>query len=111
VIVTVPQNHHYVPKFLLKRFADSNKKLLVYRTDKEEPPRRAPVRWTAQTLFGHTLYWPGREPDHASVEAGMNSIETATGKVIASLLASNVRSPSAEAREVLGFFTLCAKLK
>jgi hypothetical protein len=104
VNVTVPQKHHYVPQFLLKRFADSNKKLLVHRTDKEERPRWAPVRKTAQTLCGHTLYWPGREPDHASVEAGMSSIETATGKVIASLLAGNVRSPSAEAREILGFF-------
>lgn len=104
MILTVPQQHHYVPQFVLKRFADSNKKLLVYRTDKEEPPRRAPVRNTAQTRFGHTLYWPGREPDHASVEAGMNSIETATGKVVASLLASNPPSLSAEAREVLGFF-------
>lgn len=76
----------------------------MHRADKEERPRWAPVRKTAQTLGGHTLYWPRRDPDDVSLEAGMSSIETATGKVIASLLASNVRSPSAEAREVLGFF-------
>lgn len=102
--MNVPQKHHYVPQFLLKRFADENRKLLVHRTDKLERPCWAPVRKTAQTLGGHTLYWPGREPDHASVEAGMGSIETVTGKVIASLLSSTVRAPSEVQREVLGFF-------
>jgi hypothetical protein len=104
VSVNVPQKHHYVPQFLLKRFADDNKKLLVHRADTEERPRWAPVRKTAQTLCGHTLYWPGREPDHASVEAGMSSIEIEAGKVIAALLAGKVRSLSEEQREVLGFF-------
>lgn len=102
--MNVPQKHHYVPQFLLSRFADRNKKLLVHRTDKPERPIWAPVRKTAQILGGHTLYWPGHEPDHASVEAGMGSIETATGNVVASLLASAVRAPSEEQREVLGFF-------
>lgn len=102
--MNVPQKHHYVPQFLLSRFADRNKKLLVHRTDKPERPIWAPVRKTAQILGGHTLYWPGHEPDHASVEAGMGSIETATGNVVASLLASAVRTPSEEQREVLGFF-------
>lgn len=102
--MNVPQKHHYVPQFLLRRFADQNKKLLVHRTDKRERPQRAPVRKTAQTLSGHSLYWPGREPDHTSIEAGMSSIETATNNVIASLLDSTVHTPSEEQREVLGFF-------
>ncbi len=102
--MSVPEKHHYVPQFLLRRFADSNKKLLVYSADKDERPRWAPVRKVAQTLRGHTLYWPGREPDHTILEASMGSIETATGKVLASLLSSYVRTLSDEAREVLGFF-------
>lgn len=102
--MNVPQKHHYVPQFLLRRFADHNQKLFVHQADREERPRRAPVKKTAQTLRGHTLYWPDREPDHTSMEAGMGSIEEATARVIASLLASKVRKPSAEQREVLGFF-------
>lgn len=102
--MSVPQKHHYVPQFLLRRFADNNKKLLVHRTDSEETPRWAPVRKLGQTIGGHTLYWPGREPDHTSLEAGMSSIESAVGKVIASLVTDKGRTLSAEAREVFGFF-------
>ncbi len=102
--MSVPQKHHYVPQFLLRRFADTNKKLLVHRTDKMERPGRVHVRNLAQTFRGHTLYWPGREPDHTSMEAGMGSIETATSVVTAELLASGARSPSTDQREVLGFF-------
>ena len=68
--MSVPQKHHYVPQFLLRRFADNNKKLLVHRTDSEETPRWAPVRKLGQTIRGHTLYWPGREPDHTSLDLG-----------------------------------------
>ena len=102
--MSVPQKHHYVPQFLLRRFADSQKKLLVHPTDRDEPPRWSPVRKTAQTLGGHTLHWPGREPDHVGLENAMGSIETETGKVVAALLAGNARTPSEDDREVLGFF-------
>lgn len=102
--MSVPQKHHYVPQFLLRRFADNNKKLLVHRTDIEETPRWAPVRKLGQTVEGHTLHWPGREPDHTSLEAGMGSIESAVGKVIASLVSNKGCTLSEEAREVFGFF-------
>ncbi|SEF38416.1 Protein of unknown function [Amycolatopsis pretoriensis] len=102
--MSVPQKHHYVPQFLLRRFADTSKKLLVHHTDKEERPGRVHVGNLAQTFRGHTLYWPGREPDHATIESGMGSIETHTGRVVADLLAGGARSPAPDQREVLGFF-------
>lgn len=102
--MSVPQKHHYVPQFLLRRFAGPDKKLLVHRTDNEDRSGRVHVRKLAQTFRGHTLYWPGREPDHASIEAGMGSIEAATSSVVATSLASRARTPSPEQQEVFGFF-------
>lgn len=98
----MPKKHHYVPQFLLRNFADDRGQLVVHRTDR---PQHffASARDVGHRNFGHSLFWPHREPDHTSLEIGMAEIESAAAGVVTQLRSSRVHSVTPAQREVLGF--------
>ncbi|WP_081761955.1 DUF4238 domain-containing protein [Saccharomonospora piscinae] len=100
--MSVPRKHHYVPQFLLLRFADARGRLSVHRMT-EQRAYKSNVRDIGHTNFGHTLYWPGVDPDHSFMETGMSDIEGAAATVSESLRNSRTRNVTPENREVLGF--------
>jgi hypothetical protein len=97
-----PKKHHYVPRFILRHFADSNGRLRVHRVDIDRS-YMSNANDLAHTNRGHTLYWPDREPDHVTLEKGMSDIEGAAATVVSTLLQNGQRVPDERQREVLGF--------
>lgn len=100
--MSIPKKHHYVPQFLLRNFADTNGQVQVHRADVERR-YRASVRDLGHRNFGHSLFWPNREPDHASLETRMTSIEGAAASVVTELRSNRTRSTTVDQRETLGF--------
>lgn len=100
--MTGPKKHHYVPQFLLRHFGNDKGRLRVHRTDRDHS-YLAHARDLGHTNFGHSLYWPNREPDHVTIEAGMCEIEGAAAKVIAEIRTNKSRRIPPGGREVLGF--------
>jgi hypothetical protein len=102
VTMSVPKKHHFVPQFLLRNFADARGKLVVHRTDQQRQ-YDASVRDLGHRNFGHSLFWPNREPDHVSLESRMSDIEGAAAATIEDLRGTRTRSVSTDQREVLSF--------
>ncbi len=100
--MSAPKKHHYVPQFLLQHFADDRGRLQIHRMD-GQASYPANVRNVGHTNQGHSLYWPDREPDHATLEMGMSEIEGAAAEVIRALRSSTTRTITADQREVFGF--------
>jgi hypothetical protein len=98
----VPRKHHYVPQFLLEHFAGPSRRLVVQRL-KGANPYTAAVTDIGHRNLGHTIYMPGREPDHESLESGMSRIEGAAATIIRELLAARTRRPSLEQQEGLAW--------
>ncbi|MFC5001305.1 DUF4238 domain-containing protein [Dactylosporangium cerinum] len=92
-----------MPQFLLELFADRQRRLTVYRL-KATGPHIASIRDVGHRNLGHTIYMPGRNPDHETLEKGMSEIEGAAASVIRDLLASRKSELSPEHREVLSWF-------
>ena len=92
-----------MPQFLLERFADRQRRLTVYRL-KAADSHVASVRDVGHRNLGHTIYMPGRNPDHETLEKGMSEIEGATAGVVRDLLASRKGEISTEHKEVLSWF-------
>ncbi|WP_229070481.1 DUF4238 domain-containing protein [Actinoplanes sp. DH11] len=97
-----PKKHHFVPQFQLEYFADDRRRLAVHRLNREGP-HLASVTDVGHRNLGHTLYRPGKEPDHVTLEKGMSEIEGAAASVIRELVGSSAREPNAEQREVLAW--------
>ena len=97
------KKHHYVPQFLLRRFADTGERLLVVRTDADRQYVGS-VRDVGHENQGHTLFWPDRAPDRTSLEARMADLEGAANQVVDELLSTRTRVLSDEQRETLAFF-------
>jgi hypothetical protein len=102
-VTSRPKKHHFVPQFLLGRFADRQRRLTVYRL-KSVGSHVASVTNVGHRNLGHTIYMPGRNPDHETLEKGMSEIEGAAASVIRDLLASRKGELSPEHREVLSWF-------
>jgi hypothetical protein len=100
--MSAPKKHHYVPQFLLQHFANDRGRLQIHRMDRQDS-YPAHVRDVGHTNQGHSLYWPDREPDHATLEMGMSEIEGAAAAVIRALRSSTTRTITADQREALGF--------
>jgi Protein of unknown function (DUF4238) len=100
--MSVPKKHHYVPQFLLRNFADDRGQLIVHRTDQQRE-YGSNVRDLGHRNLGHSLFWPNREPDHASLESMMADIESAAATAVGDLRAIRTRTVSADQREVLSF--------
>jgi len=97
-----PKKHHFVPQFLLERFSGPGGKLLVhkYMADRQFTSNVTDV---GHRNHGHTLYWPGKEPDHVSLESAMASIEGEAATAISELSVSRRREVPAELREPLAW--------
>ncbi|MEV7405801.1 DUF4238 domain-containing protein [Streptomyces sp. NPDC091267] len=77
------EKHHFVPLFLLHRFAGPKGQLVARQVMSE---RRFPisVRALGHRNFGHSICRPGQEPDHVSMEAAMGNIEGGAATVVGS---------------------------
>lgn len=99
--MSTPRNHHFVPQFLLTHFANESGQLSVFRLDREDAHPASP-RTLGYREFGHTIFRPGREPDHG-FEIQMGSIEGSAANAIERL--QNDRRPiSDDEREILAWF-------
>ncbi|WP_331732243.1 DUF4238 domain-containing protein [Streptomyces sp. NBC_00989] len=97
-----PKKHHFVPQFLLRRFADPVGRLIVHKV-MDQRQYQSTVTNVGHRNYGHTLYRPGREPDHTTLEAAMSQIEGDAMSAIRTLDASRSRSVPDEAREALAW--------
>jgi hypothetical protein len=99
----VTKKHHYVPQFILRYFANANRKLIV-------SPISRPVEYGATVKNighrnqGHSLYFPGRPTDHDTLEAAMSDLEGAASGVIGRLSSSTRNELIADDKETLTFF-------
>ncbi|MFG2698842.1 DUF4238 domain-containing protein [Kitasatospora sp. NPDC048407] len=97
-----PKKHHFVPQFLLERFAGPEGKLVVNQYMNERQFTSAVVN-VGHRNYGHSLYWPGREPDHSSMEAAMASIEGEAAVAVKELARSRQRDVPHDIRRPLAW--------
>ncbi|MGW1976661.1 DUF4238 domain-containing protein [Streptomyces sp. NPDC001889] len=86
-----PKKHHFVPQFLLRRFAGPDRRLVVHQYMRGRQFTSSVLNVGHRT-YGHSLYWPGREPDHSSMESAMAAIEGEAATAIRSLAAGRGRT-------------------
>ncbi|WP_157876822.1 DUF4238 domain-containing protein [Streptomyces graminilatus] len=98
-----PKKHHFVPQFLLRRFADSAGRLVVHKV-LEQRQYQSTVTNLAHRNFGHTLYWPGREPDHVTLEAAMAEIEGDAATAVRELAERRSRTVPGDVQVALAWF-------
>lgn len=98
-----PKKHHFVPQFLLQHFTGAGGQLTVHRLDKDASYLSA-VRDLGHRNFGHTIFMPGRAPDHDSLERQMSEIEGSAAAVIDELLGPATRGVSPDQRDTLSWF-------
>lgn len=99
---SVPKKHHFVPQFLLEHFADPRRRLVVHRLT-SATSYVASVTDVGHRNLGHTIYMPGRDPDHDSLEAKMSKIEGAAATIVRELLENRARAPTPEQQEGLAW--------
>lgn len=96
------KKHHYVPQFLLKYFADKRGKLVIHQVGREHR-YNSTVRDIGHRNYGHSVYRPGGEPDHVSMEAAMSGIEGDAATVVRELVQSWERAVPEHARHALAW--------
>ncbi|SFN48200.1 Protein of unknown function [Actinomadura madurae] len=97
------KKHHFVPQFLLRRFADTNEKLIVHRLGARES-FISTVRNVGHRNLGHTVVRPGQEPDHTSMETAMSLVEGEAASAIAKLDSIRLRRVPDEFRSPIAWF-------
>ncbi|MCX5327841.1 DUF4238 domain-containing protein [Streptomyces sp. NBC_00140] len=99
---THPKKHHFIPQFLLQHFAGQRAKLVIHQVMSE---RRfnSTVRDVGHRNLGHSVYWPGREPDHVSMEAAMCDIEGEAATAVRELMQDRARAIPNYARHALAW--------
>ncbi|MFJ4668899.1 DUF4238 domain-containing protein [Kitasatospora purpeofusca] len=97
-----PKKHHFVPQFLLRRFAGPDEKLLIHRVA-EDKQYQATVVNTGHRNLGHSLYRPGREPDHHSMEGWMSDLESEASAAVRELAQGRTRHVPADVRRALAW--------
>ena len=100
---STPKKHHFVPQFMLKNFADEKRQLVVNPVNRPSS-YVSNVRDLGHRNFGHSLFMPGRQPDHSTLEELMADLEGHTAQVIEELCRASSSDVDSEAKEVLGFF-------
>jgi hypothetical protein len=104
------KRHHYLPTFLIRRFAQRKEPRFVYRLDiKTGRPRLVPPRSQAFRhqyyrfeIDGEAIEVDGQLIDPGFVEQALQRLESTTAPVITRLVASNEVPP--EERQVLAMF-------
>lgn len=97
------KKHHFVPQMLLRRFADDKGKLTVHRLDRADA-HTASVRDLGHRNQGHTLYFPGREPNQDVLEQQMSDLEGEASRAVDRLAAGRATTLDEDDREVLAWF-------
>ncbi|MGW4756174.1 DUF4238 domain-containing protein [Streptomyces chartreusis] len=97
-----PVRHHFVPQFLLKYFAGPGGQLYVHQWVSGRAFQRN-VKETGQRKYGHSIYRPGKDPDHSSMEAAMGDIEGQAATVVKELVQRRERAVPEPAREGLAW--------
>ncbi|QUW78510.1 DUF4238 domain-containing protein [Streptomyces mirabilis] len=96
------KKHHFVPQFLLQHFADQQGKLVIHQVMSEQR-YNSTVRNVGHRNLGHSIYRPGREPDHASMETAMSNIEGEAATAVRELVQSRERAVPMHARHALSW--------
>ncbi|MGI5224029.1 DUF4238 domain-containing protein [Actinoallomurus sp. CA-142502] len=96
------KKHHFVPQFLLRRFADEHERLVVHRLAMDKS-FIATVRNTGHRNFGHSIIMPGREPDHTSLEKYMSAIEGEAASAITDLSGNRRKMVPNEHRDAIAW--------
>jgi hypothetical protein len=109
--LTGKQNQHYVPRFLLKRFADGNKKsphIWVYDKGNREP-YFCPIRKVA-TEEGYYRFTreDGTEVD---LEGLLERVDSEGARVVAATIASQRLPSNASDRKWMAVFVTCQMLR
>lgn len=97
------KKHHFVPQFLLRRFAGQDERLMVHRVSTEQQ-YISTVRNLGHRNNGHTLYHPNHEPDPVTLEHAMAQIEGDAASAVRELDESRGRSVSPQSRRALAWF-------
>ncbi|MBQ0855692.1 DUF4238 domain-containing protein (plasmid) [Streptomyces sp. BH-SS-21] len=96
------KKHHFVPQFLLQHFAGPKGKLVIHQVMSERRFKSS-VNDVGHRNLGHSIYRPGQEPDHVSMEAAMGNIEGAAATAVRELVQSRERAVPVHAREALAW--------
>ncbi|RPK82123.1 DUF4238 domain-containing protein [Streptomyces sp. ADI98-10] len=96
------KKHHFIPQFLLHHFADPKGKLIAHQVMSQRRFGSA-VRDLGHRNFGHSIYRPGHEPDHVSMESAMEKIENEAATVVRELVQGRERAVPAHARSTLAW--------
>ncbi len=99
----LPKKHHYVPQFLLKNFASSEREQIHVYDKRTEKTFCTHVRNVAAENGLYDLQLPS---GIVSAESSLSTVECAAANVINKLLANqNIQSLSGEDKIILGLFT------
>ncbi|MEV4807929.1 DUF4238 domain-containing protein [Nonomuraea sp. NPDC049421] len=101
--MTHAKKHHFVPQFLLRRFAGSGEKLTVHHVTRGVI-FTSTVRNIGHRNLGHTMTMPGSEPDHTTLETEMSKIEAEAAAAISKLSTSNHKIVPDELRPAIAWF-------
>ncbi|MFE5835840.1 DUF4238 domain-containing protein [Arthrobacter sp. NPDC056493] len=93
-----PVRHHYVPQFLLRRFANAKEQLRIHRIA-DGKSFTSVVLNTGQVKDGHTLYGSEGQKDRSLLESSMSHIETESGAVIDELVGSTATEVTDEQKQ------------
>lgn len=102
--MSTPKKHHYVPQFLLRRFAGgpSGAQLQVHKVDSENS-----YLGTASSIghrkYGHTIEFPGIAKQEW-LEPAMSVLEGQVSKVVDDLAGSRSRELTDDQQDVLAWF-------
>jgi hypothetical protein len=106
--MSVPKSHHYVPKLILRRFADERGHLYFFRKDRpgaEVKSASLDRLFAAEHLYSKKRKDGSKDP---ALEHGLNRLETEVAPVFSQIIeaARNGRPPglSAEQKEVVALF-------
>lgn len=98
-----PVRHHYVPQFLLRRFANAKEQLQVHRIadDKSFP---SAVLNTGQVKDGHTLYGASGR-NRTLLESAMSAIESESAAAIEQISPSTATEVTDEQKQAICWLT------
>jgi hypothetical protein len=100
---STPKKHHFVPQFMLKNFADQRQQLVVNSVSRPGCYVSS-VRDLGHRNFGHSLFMPGRQPDHVTLEERMANLEGEAATTIDRLCQATYSDVDLGEREILSFF-------
>ena len=94
-----PVRHHYVPQFLLRRFANSKEQLQVHRLADNKSFSSTLLK-TGQVKDGHTIYGASGR-NRTFLESAMSAIETESGAAIDEIVASAATEVTNEQKQAI----------